>query len=389
MTHGIIVVGASVGGVRVVQGLRSRGYRGPIHLVDQEPGEPYDKPPLSKAFLTQEQLPGIALVPAQELRTLDVNLLSATTALGVDPQASCLFTSAGDLQFDQLVVATGSAPRTVPAFVGIAGATVLRTRADALVVRAAITARRPVVVLGGGFIGAEVASSARAYGLPVTLVEVADRLMSRALPAETSAALAELHRRHGVELALGATATPYAPRGHIEGVVLSDGRTIEAGLVVVGVGAVPAVEWLLGSLGVSDGLECESSMRVRGTSNVWAVGDVARWWNPRFQAVMRVEHWTSAREQAVVVAHNIVTGEDRECDLLPFVWSDQHGSRIQHAGFADGDVDVVEEPAGREVKIFTYHKDGLLVGATGINAAAKMSRLRRQLLAQVPVKDPA
>ncbi|GAA2585901.1 FAD-dependent oxidoreductase [Dactylosporangium fulvum] len=381
MTGGVVVVGASVGGVRVVQALRARGYEGPIRLIDKESGGPYDKPPLSKAFLTDTPLPDISLTSVGELADLNVEYTPGIEAAGLDSTHAVLHTSAGSMSYDDLVIACGATPRRLHDFEGISGVTTLRTRADALVVREALARRQRIVVLGGGFIGAEVASSARAAGAQVTVIEVSERLMARVLPPETSRVLTDLHRRHGVELVLGCTAMPYAPRGRIEAVVLADGRTVRADLVVVAVGVQPSTGWLHDdSLSVSDGVECDSTLRAVGAAHVWAVGDVARWWHPRLRCSTRVEHWTTAREQAAVVARNLASDEHRMCDLVPFVWSDQHGARIQHVGHA-GDAVEVEEWRDGEASLFTYRKNGVVVGATGINAAAKVSRIRRQLAA--------
>jgi NADPH-dependent 2,4-dienoyl-CoA reductase/sulfur reductase-like enzyme len=332
----VVVVGASLAGIRTVQGLRRRGYAGEIVLVGNEPGATdgvaSDRPPLSKAFLTDHAMAAPPLVDAEALRNLGVDLVHGH-ATDLDLDARKVVLHGGDsLPFDDLVVATGSTPRSLPGVEPRAGVHVLRTAADAAALRADCVERPPVVVVGGGFIGAEVAWSLGRLGCPVTLVEPLPALMVRGLGAELGAALTRRHAKAGTDLRTGVVVAGVDGTARVEAVRLTDGSRLAAPVVVLGLGTVPETGWLADSgLDLRDGVVCDERLAARGVDGVHAVGDVARWSHPRYGEDIRVEHWSNAVESAGVVAAGL-TGTPAVHDSVPYVWSDQLGSRLQVYG---------------------------------------------------------
>lgn len=380
-----VIVGASVAGIRAAAALRHNDPHHRIILVDGENEEPYDKPPLSKAVLSNTDLPSSHLT---DHIGQNIDYRKGTPAVAVDTSASTL--SLGDgrvIRYDNAILATGSAPRHLSVLEGIPGVHYLRTFADATALRNGLLRCPRVIVVGGGFIGAEVASSARERGLDVTIIEAGPRMAARVLPEPVSHALASLHARHGVSVRCGTTvlgATYDHGRRDLE-LLLADGDTVVGDVVVVGIGTAPCTDWAADSaLPIRNGFVCGPDLRVNGTSNVYAIGDVARWFNPRYDDEMRVEHWTNAREHAAVAAHNIVHPHaPRHASTVPFVWSDQHGTRIQHVGDPDltaVDIDAVE--LSDSSRVFTYSRGGFTVGATGFNAQGALAKIRKQLVDQ-------
>jgi 3-phenylpropionate/trans-cinnamate dioxygenase ferredoxin reductase component len=379
----IVVVGGSVAGVRVAQALREGRYRGEIVVLDAEDGDPYDKPCLSKELLTAEGEPQpTPLTAAGGLAALGVVHLRGARATGLDlRRREVTVAGAAPVRFGRLVIATGSVPRRLHSIDEFAGVHYLRTLADAQSVRAAFAGRPRVAVIGGGFIGAEVAASARARDLDATLLEAAPRMLARLLPAEVSAEIEALHRKHGVDVRCGASVRRAVGTncGRVAGLELNDGRTVEADLVVVGIGTTPATDWLQGSgLQVDDGVLCDSTLAVQGTEGVYAAGDVARWLDPVARRYERAEHWTAAREHAATVAHNLLhPASPRAYTSVPYVWSGQHGVRIQHVGRAGSG--EIRRTATARGAVFEYLEGGLVVGATGLDAPREVVGVRRNL----------
>jgi NADPH-dependent 2,4-dienoyl-CoA reductase/sulfur reductase-like enzyme len=378
----VVVVGASVAGVRAAQALRREGFEGFIRLLDGQTGYPYDKPMLSKDFLqAPSELPPTPLIDAAELVRADIDYLEAVTARAVDPRARTVETTAGTVRFDDLIVATGSAPRPLPRTIPAAaeGVRALRTLDDARAIRAAVASRPAVVIIGGGFIGAEVASSLRLLGLDVTVVEATPTLLSRVLPPEPATVAQNLHTDAGVDIRVGTSVTAIRGGHSVEAVELSDGSTIDAQLVIVAIGTVPSTDWLQSSgLRLGDGLVCDEYLRAEGADHVWAVGDVARWPNPWGSESVRYEHWTGAREQAVTVARSIATGSPEVCRVVPYVWSHQQGLMIQHVGSTTSDsIERTRHDDGSE--LFVYQQFGRTVGATGFGVPGAIARIRRDL----------
>ncbi len=332
----IVVVGASLGGVRTVQGLRRRGSDAEIVLVGDEPGSPdgvaADRPPLSKGFLADPSAAAPPLVTAAELDALGVRLVSArATDLDLGSRRVALH-GGEELAFDALVVATGSSPRLLPELESRAGVFSLRTAADAAAVRTAAHEGARVVVVGGGFIGAELAWTLSRLGHPVTVVEPLPTLMVRGLGSRVGEALTRRHTEAGVDLRLGTAVAGVEGADRVEGVRLVDGTLLPADVVVLGVGTVPETGWLADSgLELRDGVVCDEHLAAVGAEGVYAVGDVARWRAPRSGEDVRVEHWTNAVECAGVVAANL-TGTPTVHDPVPYVWTDQLGGKLQVFG---------------------------------------------------------
>jgi NADPH-dependent 2,4-dienoyl-CoA reductase/sulfur reductase-like enzyme len=384
----LVVVGASLAGLRTVQGLRRKGSRARITLVGDEPGLPYDRPPLSKAVLLGTVDPAaLQFADAETLAGLDVDLRLGVGAVGLDLGGREVRLADGAaVPYDRLVVATGSSPRRIPGLRVLPGVHVLRTAADAAAIRAGLLAARSVAVVGGGFIGAEIASAARELGLAVTVVDALPTLMSRGLGPVLGARLTELHRRHGVALRLGAAVADVVGDDRVTGVALGDGSVVPADLVVVGIGTVPNVGWLRGSgVPLEDGVRCDEYLRA--APGVYAVGDVARWHNPRYDRLMRMEHWTSAGEQAAALAGTL-TGTPTPCAVLPYVWSDQFGRRLQIFGAIepDDEIEIVHSDGDRFVAL--ARRGGALEGAVAYDALKHVLPYRMQL-ARGPVSRPA
>ncbi|MDH4169657.1 MAG: NAD(P)/FAD-dependent oxidoreductase, partial [Acidimicrobiia bacterium] len=308
MRESITIVGASLAGIRGAEALRRDGFDRPITLIGDERHEPYDRPPLSKQVLAGEKDPAdIALLSPDRLEALDLDLRLGVRATRLDLAARRLHLDNGDEHgFDGLMVATGARPRTLPGTETMAGVFTLRTVDDALSLRAALDARPArVAVVGAGFIGAEVAATARRRGLDVTMIDPLPTPMGRVLGDEIGGVCAAVHREQGVDLRLGVGVDALRGGAGVQAVELSDGQVVEADVVVVGIGVIPNTAWLEGSgLTLDDGVVCDETCLA--APGVTAAGDVARWPNRRFGELMRVEHWDNAVEQGAVAARRLL-----------------------------------------------------------------------------------
>jgi NADPH-dependent 2,4-dienoyl-CoA reductase/sulfur reductase-like enzyme len=381
----VVVVGASLAGLRAVETLRREGYDGRLVLVGAEPDLPYDRPPLSKDFLAGEtdadQL-GLRRQPYDELG-LDLRL--GTRAVGVDVGDRIVELEEGErLAFDGLVIATGSAPRTLSNTPDLPGIFVLRTLADAVAIRDALATGPKVVVVGAGFIGSEVAATCRGRGLDVTVLEALPAPLVRGLGPVLGAVCGELHRDHGVDLRLGVGVAGFEGTARVERVRLDDSRTVDADVVVVGVGVAPVTAWLEGSgLTLDNGVVCDRTLLA--APGIVSAGDVTRWPNPLFGGeLMRLEHWTNATEQGVAAARRLLHGEAPDPEPfapVPFVWSDQYDRKIQTVGSFRGDDDMEVVHGSLAERRFTavFGRDGRLVGALGFSMPAKVMQYRRMI----------
>jgi phthalate 3,4-dioxygenase ferredoxin reductase subunit len=338
MIPATVIVGASVGGVRTAQALRSAGYEGHITLVGDEAVLPYDRPPLSKEFLKgTATADSVTLFTEQDARDLDIRLMLGRAARHLDVAGRFVELEDGErLRYDDVVVATGSRARPSP-WGKPAGVHYLRTLADAVGLREDLRRGGPLLVIGAGFIGAEVAATARQLGVAdVTLLDPAPVPMSRVIDAATAARLGGMHREHGVAARFGAQVEAIEQVTGGLAVRLSDGAVLPAATVVVGIGAIPNDEWLASSrLLTGGGLHCDERCRANGAPGVHAVGDVARWHHPGHGTLVRAEHWTNAVEQAAYVAADITRpGAQGPYQPVEFVWSDQYDARIQITGRA-------------------------------------------------------
>ncbi len=375
---GLVVVGASLAGLRAVEAARKAGYAGAITLVGAEPELPYDRPPLSKQVLTPGAVPVDTTFRTEAyLRDeLGVRLLLGTAADGLDPESHTLTVGARAVAYDALVIATGVTPRPLPGYETHPRVRTLRTAADSGAIRAAMDRGERILVVGCGFIGSEVASALVEHGRPVTLVELADVPLVRAVGEHSGHYLAELHRRHGVDLRLGCTIDAIDDRPEALTVALSDGSALDIDLIVVGLGAVPATDWLRGSgvaLEADGSIAADASLRT-SIPGVFAAGDVVTWDNALFGRRMRLEHWTSAAEQGAVAARNAIGGGALETyATVPYFWSDLHGVRIQFVGVPGPDTIAFGDAASHVV---LYRDSERLLGALTVARPRLTMKLR-------------
>ncbi|MGY1815128.1 NAD(P)/FAD-dependent oxidoreductase [Blastococcus sp. SYSU D00820] len=366
----VVVVGTSVGGIRTGQALRAAGFDGEVVLVGAEDVAPYDKPPLSKQVLTGDMAAeDIALLGPDGWAGDGLTPVLGRPATGLDAARREVVLSDGErIAYDALVVATGATPRSLPGEGGTFVRTIRELR-DSTAIRARMAQGGPVVVVGSGFIGAEVASSARALGLETTIVEALPEPFARVLGPEVAARIAGLHADAGVTVLGGAAVDRIESLPDGTGVVhLADGRRLPAATVVVGIGVVPNTGWLAGSgLDLDHGVRTDEFCRAEGVPGVYAVGDVARWYDVRSGTHRLVEHWTNAVEQANTTAHNLLHPEDLKAHVkAPYFWSDQHGVKIQMVGrITPGDrVELLRFPTA------TGEKDVALYSSGGAFTAA-------------------
>lgn len=374
---GLVVVGASLAGLRSVEAARRSGFDGSITLIGAEPHLPYDRPPLSKSFLESEAGPTTFRSEAELRGELGVELCLGEPADGLDTDAQTVSVAGRDIPYSGLVIATGAAARTLPHGLAMAGVHTLRTLDDAIAVRAALDRRARTVVVGGGFIGSEIAAAATRRGLSVTVVDAAPVPLVRAVGEEMGAACAALHGRNGTRLRCGVSVSGIEGDQHVESVLLSDGTVLEADLVVVGTGASPSTGWLEGSgLTLDDGIVCDETLWA-GVEGIYAAGDVARWTNPAFGRSMRLEHWTSAAEQGAHAGRAAVDPTARHpFSTIPYFWSDWYNTRIQFLGVPTDDVTVVDGSVDTGEFLALYRSDDRLVGVLALNRPQRIMKFR-------------
>ncbi len=381
----IVIVGASLAGLRAAETLRADGYAGSITLVGDEAHAPYDRPPLSKQVLRSEWDTDRIALPAGHNEALVLTWERGVAATGLDLEGRTVALADGRvLPFDGLVIATGARPRHIPGTEHLLGVHALRTLDDAIAVRDVLDGGASrVLVVGAGFIGAEVAASCRERGAEVTMVEPLEAPLARVIGPEMGGVVADLHRDHGVDLRLGTGVADVvaAGTGPLE-VALTDGTTVGADVVVVGIGVIPNTEWLHGSgLLLEDGVRCDET--TLAAPGVVACGDVARWPNSLFDEVMRVEHWEHALDMGAHAARRLLAGDGpgEPFAPVPFFWSDQYDRKIQLAGRVrpTDQIEVVAGSLAERRFCALYGRDGRVVGALTMNMPARVIRYRRQL----------
>jgi phthalate 3,4-dioxygenase ferredoxin reductase component len=390
----VVIVGASVAGIRTAQALRSTGYGGDVTVVGEEPDLPYDRPPLSKQLLTGTwDTDRITLLGTDAAREAAITLRLGVAASGLDPRVRELRLADGaTLSYDTLVIATGLSARRPPW--ATSDVHVLRTLADSIALRQRFRAGRPVVVIGAGFIGAEAAAAARAAGCPVTIVDPVSVPMERVAGPKLGALLGELHERRGVMTRFGVGVTGVTGTAGDLIVQLDDGTDLRAATVVVGIGAVPNVGWLGDSgLPVADGVRTDEYLRVDGHLDLYAAGDIARFAGPD-GSDSRVEHWTNAADQARCVAHNISRPDAPEAYRPSgYVWSDQYDWKLQSIGSrarATQELLVGDLDGDRPRAAVLYADDaGRLGGAIVLNWPKALVTCRRLVAAGADIDDAA
>jgi NADPH-dependent 2,4-dienoyl-CoA reductase/sulfur reductase-like enzyme len=368
----VVVVGAGVAGIRATETLRQNGYDGALTIVGAERHAPYHRPPLSKKLLSgQIHRAGIDMAPQFDT---DARMLRGAAAVGLDMAARTIQVRDDghdlSLDFDGLVIASGAQPREWPGGATPDGVLLLRTVEDCLAIRERLGSRPRVVVVGGGFIGAEVAATCRLIGLDVVLVEKAASPMLAALGKELAPRWAELHRQHGVDLRVGVGVDGFVGNGHVEAVRLTDGSQVPADVVIVGLGVTPATDWLEGSgLRLDDGVVCDATGAAEGCDDIVAAGDVARWWHPLYERHLRTEHWDDAGRQGAAAARTLLAGpgHTEAFDMVPYFWSDQYEVKVQMVGTpADYDaIEIVEGNRGGWEFVAAYGRGGRTIAVLG------------------------
>lgn len=382
----VVVIGSSIGGVRAAQALRSEGFDGRIILVGDEIHLPYDKPPLSKQFLAGEwDTDRLVLLTEDAAGREQIELLLGVAASRLDVASKQVHLADGRrLAYDDVVLATGASARPSPWRLE-SGVHVVRTLRDSCALRAELQREGPVVVVGGGFIGAEVAATARRLGREVTMVDPMATPIGRAVGPEIGRYFTELHHRHAVTTHFGNGVEEITGAAGDLHVQLTDGSRLNAATVIVGIGAIPNVAWLADSgLPIDNGVLCDEYCRAVDAPNVFAIGDVARWFHLGHREHVRVEHWTNAVEQAACAAHNIAHPEElRSYRPVEYLWSDQYDWKIQIVGRPTRGtrhelVGGLSETRPQAAALYGDNQ-GLLVGAVAVNWPRALAQCRRQI----------
>ena len=436
----VAIVGGSLAGLRAAETLRSDGFSGTIHFIGEETRLPYDRPPLSKEVLGDKmEVANAGLISQEAFDALRLELHLGKRAVGLDAERKAVLLagegeaggkSAGEgageaaeaggaavseeITADGIVIATGSRPRKMPGTEGIGGVYTLRTLEDCLALKAEFATGPKVAVIGAGFIGAEVAATARGLGLDVTVIEMLATPLARVLGDTLGQVMADLHRDNGVDLRLGVGVEEVVAGegGRVASVELSDGTSIAADVVVVGIGVIPNTEWLEGSgLEIDNGVVCDETLLA--APGITAAGDVARWPNRRFGETMRVEHWDNAIEQGIAAARRLLAGgwgqsgggeagsgvagggeagsgeagsgeagEAVPFTPVPWFWSDQYDRKIQLAGRSspDGRVEIVTGSLEERRFAAIYEREGKLVGVLGMNRPRHVMQYRQLIV---------
>lgn len=376
-----VVVGASLAGLAAVDGMRSAGFDGRITVVDPATSLPPDRPPLSKQVLGGTMAPGAATQPiAARLDALDVELYLGVAASSLSVADHRIGLSDGsELVADGVVIASGSTPRRLAT--PLDGVHTLRTLEDCLAIRDALDlSPQRVIVVGAGFIGAEVAATCRQRGVEVTLIEAQDRPMQRVLPGSVGDFVTALHRDEGVDVRLGIGIDSYLGSSHVAGVRLVDGTEIDADLVVAGIGVDPAVGWLDGSgLTIDNGVVCDEALVA--APGVVAAGDLARWPHRLYGETMRFEQWENALEGGHHAGRQLVTSAGDPFAPVPWFWTDQYDCKIQLAGLVGpGDeARVVDGSLNERRVVVLFRRGDRCVGALGVNRARHVVQLRTKM----------
>ena len=431
--------------MRAAETLRSDGFSGTIHFIGEETRLPYDRPPLSKEVLGDKmEVANAGLISQEAFDALRLELHLGKRAVGLDAERRAVLLAgegkagsseageaagkaaeAGDaaaseeITADGIVIATGSRPRKMPGTEGIGGVYTLRTLEDCLALKAEFATGPKVAVIGAGFIGAEVAATARGLGLDVTVIEMLATPLARVLGDTLGQVMADLHRDNGVDLRLGVGVNEVVAGdgGRVASVELSDGTSIAADVVVVGIGVIPNTEWLEGSgLEIDNGVVCDETLLA--APGITAAGDVARWPNRRFGETMRVEHWDNAIEQGIAAARRLLAGgwgqasngeggggeaggevagggaagggeagSSKSGEAVPFTpvpwfWSDQYDRKIQLAGRSspEGKVEIVTGSLEERRFAAIYEREGKLVGVLGMNRPRHVMQYRQLIV---------
>lgn len=384
----LVIIGAGLAGAKAAEAARASGYDGVLVLIGEEPAPPYERPPLSKEVLRGDKEPESSAVFGPTFYAdHEIDLLTDDAVTSIDVGARKVVLSGGHtLGYDAAVLTTGASPRRLdlPGS-DLAGVHYLRTRGDSVALSSAIRGASRVAVIGAGWIGSEVAASARQMGADVVMIEPAELPLLRVLGSSVAAAFRDLHADQGVTLRFGVAPTSFSGSTSVEAVQLADGTVEAADLVVVGVGASPRVELAeAAGLEVADGVVVDENLRA-GATGILAAGDVASAWHARFDRHLRVEHWANALNQGAAAGHNAF-GPPQPYTRLPYFYSDQYDLGLEYVGWADAstsEVAIRGSLATREFIAF-YHQDGVVNAALAVNTWDVIEDLKTIVAANTP-----
>jgi 3-phenylpropionate/trans-cinnamate dioxygenase ferredoxin reductase subunit len=383
MSAGMVIIGGGMAGARAIVSLRANGWQGPITLVSEETLLPYDRPPLSKAMLTDEQEPSpVYLLDESMVASLGAKVIRGNRAMKLDRAAKTVLLEDGHaLTYDKLLIATGAKPRrlTIP---GGELAYTLRDFGDGDHLRSRLRSAKRAAIIGGGFIGLEVSSSARKLGCEVTLIEALPRILMRGVPEEIAQVVHARHVEAGVRMQVGTGLQAI----ETDGVLMADGSKIRADIVIAGIGAAPEVALAEGAgLAVENGIICDTNLRT-DDPDIFAAGDCCSFPHPLFgNKRLRLEAWRNATDQANIATENMLGGT-KSYTSVPWFWSDQYDLSLQIAGLPGDGVETVRRQVADKAFII-FHRDaaGRLVGASGIgpgNSIARDVKLAEMLVAK-------
>ena len=363
----VVVVGAGQAGASVVAKLRNKGFEGAITRIGEEPAVPYQRPPLSKAYLLGEmELDRLYLRPESFYAENNIDLILSNKVQAIDPAAKTVTVDGKTVDYDELVLTTGSYPRRLPASIGgdLDGVFTVRGLADVDAMQPRFTEGAKVLIVGGGYIGLEAAAVAAKLGLDVTLVEMSDRILQRVAAKETSDYFRKLHTDHGVKILESTGLNRLTGEGHVSGAELSDGTTLDVDFVIVGVGIVPATE-----LAEAAGLEIENGIKTdnfgrTSDPHIWSAGDCASF--PYKGDRLRLESVGNAIDQGEIVAENIM-GAETPYTAKPWFWSDQYDCKLQIAGLNAGYDRIVTRQGADGSVSYWYYKGETLLALDAMN----------------------
>jgi len=390
---GIVIVGAGECGVRAAFALREEGFEGPVTLIGAEPHLPYERPPLSKDMLAWDEPRGRSIAEESRFAEAGITLVRSAQAVAVDRAARTVSLADGTaLPYRRLLLATGASPRRLPMAEGIAACVYLRTHDDALAIRDRLTSGARVAVIGGGFIGLELAAAVRRRGCAVTVIETQPRILMRGVPAEIAAVIHARHEAAGVRIRCGAGIAAIEPLDHGARILLEGLSPVDADLVVVGIGAVPNTQLAeAAGLALDNGIAVDAHLRTDDPA-IFAAGDCCSFPLDIYGGRrVRLESWRNAQEQGALAARNMLDRAEPHA-AVPWFWSDQYELTLQIAGLPDEGMGTVRRDLGDGAfLLFHIAADGRLVAASGIgpgNAVARDIRLAEMLIARRATPPP-
>lgn len=386
----MVIVGAGKAGARAIVGFREFGWQGPVVVIGEETLAAYDRPPLSKAAIAQEEEPQPTyLLDDSMMASLKADWRGGVAATSIDRKGKAVVLANGErVPYHKLLIATGAKPRKLN-LPGAERAMMLRDFDHSVALRQSFRPGVNVAIIGGGFIGLELAATARKRGCTVTLIEAQPRILMRGVPQEIAEVIAARHKAEGVTLLTGTG----IDRIEADAVVLADGRRIAADVVVAGVGAVPETRLAeAAGLAIDNGIACDDHMQT-SDPDIYAAGDCCSFPHPLYGGRrMRLEAWRSAQDQAAAATENM-TGGDKRLEAVPWFWSDQYDLNLQIAGMpGDGTRTVTRHIKDGAFIVFHLNDDGVIVGASGVapgNAIARDVRMAEMLAAKKAAPDPA